>query len=182
MKPWLLLLALVASGCQCARAAKCSAASGHREQCEAMADDCMTLVEDRCVGTPCPSLCTADESQQACLLPADWHARCPADARIFANGSVLDLHPYAWKLARLSDAGVAVANKRLTQEDVASLTLQDRQELCGAYPSEPCDLKWDDAQQVAVCTVPADACAHCQFVGKPVVCQAKNKCSGVICL
>jgi len=175
----LVAVALALPGCSsCARQQRCNAGIGQPEVCRAMADECTTVIESRCTGE-CPLRCVPDDAAGRCVL----HERsCPADTRIFDGRTVGNLPVYRWTAGRLSPAALALANQPISRETFDTLTEQDRRELCGFAPGDPCVLRWNEAQGFAQCAIPPDTCARCRFEPKPSRCIAVNTCSGVICL
>lgn len=178
-----LLGALLLSSCSIKRGIKCSMASGDAEACRALADECNLSGGPRCDGA-CPgAYCGVDEARTGCGLQQGWERNCPRDSRIFSGGRVGDLEKYKWAAAKMSPAAVKLSGKQLTKEDVASITQEDRRQICGAYPQETCELAWDEGKGYAVCHLPvANPCGGCQLKMEPWKCTPKNLCSGVICL
>lgn len=179
-----ILVLGASSGCQMKRSITCAASSGDREACEAKSDDCMVIQESKCQGSSpdCYNWCRPDDEKKQCALFPDSGRNCPRDGRIFAGGQVQDIAKYKWAYDRLSPFARTLANRKIEKADYDRLSEADKAQLCGAVKDDPCHMQWNGEKNVAECTFGPIHCEECTYVGKPIRCQAKNKCSGVICL
>ncbi|MBS1963742.1 MAG: hypothetical protein JST04_16145 [Bdellovibrionales bacterium] len=173
-----------APGCQMKRSITCSVSSGDRAACEAKSDDCMVIQESKCQGSDpiCYNWCHPDDERKICAEFPDSGANCPRDGRLFSAGTVREIEKYKWAYDHLSPFGRTLSGKTLTKNDYDQLTNEDKGQLCGSVKDDPCHMQWSTGKNVAECVFGPLHCEACAYIGKPIRCQAKNKCSGVICL
>jgi len=168
----------------------CRQASGNPEKCQERPDWCTSLGGPKCEGVEAQcwgggAYCRADAPSQKCVAdPSEASQRCHDGRGLMRAGVLIDgkLAQKEWLSARLSPSAIALVSQKISEEQLKALSEGDRREICGAYPNEPCFLAWNQKAQMAECQTSADACSGCRFKMDAYVCQAKNLCSGVICL
>jgi hypothetical protein len=183
--PALLLVLVVTSACDLMHADQklyCARATGDPEKCRARPDWCISEGGPECVGASCPGrYCGLDAEQKRCVRTHRDDQSCLRDARLLDGNRVPDLQRYGWVWDKLGPAGRSLSGQVLSEKALADLPQEDRRQLCGAYPGEPCELHWDEARGFARCMLVGDVCGGCTYRIKPYKCWAKNLCSGVIC-
>lgn len=177
-----VLLCLVACDLMhCEQRTYCLRADGDPDRCAARPDWCVSSGGPECAGS-CPGrFCSADPAQKRCVLDDQAASSCPLDTRFIDGDQVVDLKRFKWMYDRLSPAGRSLSGQKLVRPAVEDLPVEDRRQLCGANPGDPCELHWDTERGYARCMLVGEVCAGCEYRVQPFKCYAKNLCSGVIC-